>query len=198
MPGLPFVGRADLLAEIGDALADARSGRGGLVALTGAAGAGKTRLAEEAVLAAGGFRVVWVWCPPGEAGSALRPWSQVARELAAGAACGRLVRRSPGLRALIAGRGPVDPSSAEAPVLKAPDVAGPALPATARTPRPEPRPEPAPEPDPAPESVPGPHPPPRRRPPPRGARPRARGGPRAPPPPPPRRRPGARAAPAGR
>ncbi|MFD0257294.1 ATP-binding protein [Kitasatospora indigofera] len=158
MPGLPFVGRADLLAEIGDALADARSGRGGLVALTGAAGAGKTRLAEEAVLAAGGFRVVWVWCPPGEAGSALRPWSQVARELAAGAACGRLVRRSPGLRALIAGRGPADPSSAEAPVLKAPDVAGPALPATTRTPRPEPRPEPAPESGPGPESVPGPDP----------------------------------------
>ncbi|WP_329500061.1 ATP-binding protein [Kitasatospora herbaricolor] len=120
MPGLPFVGRADLLAEIGDALADARSGHGGLVALTGAAGAGKTRVAEEAVRAAEGFRVIWAWCPPGEAGSALRPWSQVARELAAGAAaCGRLVQGSPGLRALIAGRGPVGPPAEGAPSVRA-------------------------------------------------------------------------------
>ncbi|MFD9637215.1 AAA family ATPase, partial [Streptomyces violascens] len=46
--GYPFVGREDVLAELKDALARAAAGRGGLVSLTGAAGAGKTRTAEEA------------------------------------------------------------------------------------------------------------------------------------------------------
>lgn len=109
MPVLPFVGRADLLAELAAAVADARGGRGGLTLLTGVAGAGKTRVAEEAVRRAAGCRVSWLWCPPqggGRAGAAaLYPWSQAVRELAAAdAACGRLVRASPGLRALLAGR----------------------------------------------------------------------------------------------
>ncbi|WP_405359055.1 AAA family ATPase [Kitasatospora sp. NBC_00085] len=108
MPVLPFVGRADLLAELAAAVADARAGRGGLTVLTGAAGAGKTRAAEEAVRRADGCRVLWLWCPPqsgGRAGSgALGPWSQAARELAAAdPACGRLVGASPGLRALVFG-----------------------------------------------------------------------------------------------
>ncbi|MFD0346506.1 AAA family ATPase [Kitasatospora aburaviensis] len=64
MPVLPFVGRADLLAELTAALADARAGRGGLTVLTGAAGAGKTRVAEEAVRRVEGFRTLWLWCPP--------------------------------------------------------------------------------------------------------------------------------------
>ncbi|MFC9328951.1 ATP-binding protein [Kitasatospora sp. NPDC057015] len=105
MPGFPFVGRADVLAELSAALADARAGRGALVALTGAAGAGKTRTAEETALRAEGFRVVWVSCPPGTAANALRPWSVAARELATGdLAAGRLVRASPVLRALVSGR----------------------------------------------------------------------------------------------
>ncbi|MFD0279847.1 AAA family ATPase [Kitasatospora sp. NPDC127111] len=108
MPVLPFVGRADLLAELAAAVADARAGRGGLTVLTGAAGAGKTRVAEEAVRRADGCRVLWLWCPP-QAGrhagpGALRPWSQAVRELgAADTACSRLVRASPGLRALVSG-----------------------------------------------------------------------------------------------
>ncbi|MFF1867401.1 ATP-binding protein [Kitasatospora herbaricolor] len=151
MPGLPFVGRADLLAEIGDALAEARSGHGGLVTLTGAAGAGRTRVAEEAVRAAEGFRVIWVWCPPGEAGSALRPWSQLARELAAGAACGRLVRGSPGLRALIAGRGPVGPPGEDTRSVRAAggEDTAPEAPHRAAGSRPDPGPDPGPDPAPA-------------------------------------------------
>ncbi|MBP0448847.1 AAA family ATPase [Kitasatospora sp. RG8] len=122
MPVLPFVGRADLLAELAAAVAEARAGRGGLTVLTGAAGAGKTRAAEEAVRRAEGCRVLWLWCPPGagvRAGSgALGPWSQAVRELAAAdTACGRLAAASPGLRALVAG----EPAPAAAP---APGVPG--------------------------------------------------------------------------
>ncbi|GAA2835769.1 AAA family ATPase [Kitasatospora sp. CM 4170] len=105
MPVLPFVGRADLLAELTAALADARAGRGGLTVLTGAAGAGKTRVAEEAVRRVEGFRTLWLWCPPQAGGRAdpLGPWAQAVHELAAAdTACSRLVRSSPGLRALVA------------------------------------------------------------------------------------------------
>ncbi|MFJ3789418.1 ATP-binding protein [Kitasatospora sp. NPDC090091] len=108
MPVLPFVGRADLLAELAAALADARAGRGGLTVLTGAAGAGKTRVAEEAVRRVEGFRTLWFWCPPqagGRSGAddALGPWAQAVHELAAAdTGCARLVRASPGLRALVA------------------------------------------------------------------------------------------------
>ncbi|MGW9209855.1 ATP-binding protein [Embleya sp. NPDC055664] len=105
MAGFPFVGRTEVLAEVDSALADARAGRGGVVALTGAAGAGKTRTAEEVARRARGFRVLWVSCPPETAAAPLRPWSAVARELVAGDAAGaRLAETLPGLRALVSGR----------------------------------------------------------------------------------------------
>ncbi|MEU1271995.1 AAA family ATPase [Streptomyces sp. NPDC005799] len=103
----PFVGREDVLGELRAALDRAAAGRGGLVTLTGPAGAGKTRTAEEATERAEGFRTLWTWCPPQTAARAFRPWSRLVRELVADdAACGRLVTASPPLRALVAGAGP--------------------------------------------------------------------------------------------
>ncbi|MGW1562964.1 ATP-binding protein [Streptomyces sp. NPDC002144] len=103
----PFVGREDVLGELRAALDRAAAGRGGLVTLTGPAGAGKTRTAEEATARADGFRTLWTWCPPQTAGRAFRPWSRLVRELVADdAACGRLVTASPPLWALVAGSGP--------------------------------------------------------------------------------------------
>lgn len=102
--GFPFVGREDALGELREARERAAAGRGGLVTLTGAAGAGKTRLAEEATARAEGFRTVWTWCPPDAVDHALRPWSRLLRELVVdNVRCGRLVAGSPSLRALVAG-----------------------------------------------------------------------------------------------
>ncbi|MFF3883778.1 ATP-binding protein [Streptomyces sp. NPDC001914] len=105
--GFPFVGREDLLGELRDARERAAAGRGGLVTLTGTAGAGKTRVAEEAAAHAEGFRTVWTWCPPDAVDHALRPWSRLLRELVvADARCERLVAASPPLRAVLAGSAP--------------------------------------------------------------------------------------------
>ncbi|MFJ6836110.1 ATP-binding protein [Streptomyces sp. NPDC091209] len=102
--GFPFVGREDVLRELREAGERAAGGKGGLVTLTGAAGAGKTRLAEEAAARTEGFRTVWTWCPPDAVEHALRPWSRLLRELVVdNVRCGRLVAASPALRALLAG-----------------------------------------------------------------------------------------------
>ncbi|MET8101339.1 AAA family ATPase [Streptomyces sp. NPDC005236] len=102
--GFPFVGREDVLGELRDAGERAAAGRGGLVTLTGAAGAGKTRVAEEAARRAEGFRTVWTWCPPDAVQHALRPWSRLLRELVVDdVRCARLVAASPSLRAVLAG-----------------------------------------------------------------------------------------------
>ncbi|MFD9128246.1 ATP-binding protein, partial [Kitasatospora sp. NPDC059571] len=116
MGPLPFVGRRRVLAAIEEAAGRARAGRGGLLALTGPAGAGKTRTAREAADRAG-LRTAWAWCPPEAAAIPFRPWSALLRELTADdPACGRLVRASPPLRALLAGRA--------AGLLPAPDPEG--------------------------------------------------------------------------
>ncbi|MGW0965103.1 ATP-binding protein [Streptomyces sp. NPDC002516] len=102
--GFPFVGREDVLGELLEARERAAAGRGGLVTLTGAAGAGKTRLAEEAAARAEGFRTVWTWCPPDAVEHALRPWSRLLRDLVvADERCGRLVAASPCLKAVLDG-----------------------------------------------------------------------------------------------
>ncbi|MFF3446263.1 ATP-binding protein [Streptomyces sp. NPDC002667] len=102
--GFPFVGREDVLGELLEARERAAAGRGGLVTLTGAAGAGKTRLAEEAAGRAEGFRTVWTWCPPDAVEHALRPWSRLLRDLVvADERCGRLVAASPCLNAVLDG-----------------------------------------------------------------------------------------------
>ncbi|MFE2263112.1 ATP-binding protein [Streptomyces griseosporeus] len=100
----PFVGRADVLFELRRALERAVAGRGGLVTLTGAAGAGKTRTAEEAAARADGLRTLWSWCPPETATTAFRPWARLLRTLVADdVRCGRLAAASPPLRALLTG-----------------------------------------------------------------------------------------------
>ncbi|GAA1983257.1 ATP-binding protein [Catenulispora subtropica] len=102
METVRFVGRRAILGEIGAALAAARAGHGGLVLLTGPAGAGKTATAEEVARRAEGFRVFWGWCQPG---GAYLPWARVLREVAgADERCGRIVAESAPLRALLAGR----------------------------------------------------------------------------------------------
>jgi predicted ATPase len=98
---VPFVARAGALAEVDSALTAVRAGRGALLMVTGEPGIGKTRLAEEAAGRAGGFEVVWTWCPAATGGAALRPWSRVLRVLAGGhAAVARMIADSPFLAAL--------------------------------------------------------------------------------------------------
>src|SRR5437868_4168279 len=93
--GPPLVGRETGLAELGRLLDGARQSGGGLVLVTGPAGMGKTRLAEEACARAEGFGLVWCWCGTSAEGP-LHPWRQVTRALAAdNAAVSRLLNRSP-------------------------------------------------------------------------------------------------------
>lgn len=93
---VPFVARAGVLAEVDSVLTAARAGRGALLTVTGEPGIGKTRLAEEATGRAGGFEVVWTWCPAAAGAAALRPWSRVLRILAGGhAAVAQLIADSP-------------------------------------------------------------------------------------------------------
>ena len=81
--GSSLVGRSAALAEVASLLEERHWSRGGFVLITGPAGIGKTRLAEEACARAVGYRVVWNWCGgPGE--GSLHPWPQVVRALAAG------------------------------------------------------------------------------------------------------------------
>jgi len=101
---LPFVGRKAVLGELGAALDAARAARGGLVMLTGPAGAGKTRVATQACAGADDFRVVWAWCPPGDGAEAFGPWARVLRELIGDVQGGRVAQASPELRAVVAGR----------------------------------------------------------------------------------------------
>lgn len=95
---LPLVARAGTIARVAAAMSDACRGRGGLILITGEAGIGKTRLAEEATAGADGLRVVHTWCSPG---GALRPWTRVVRALAAvDDDLATLVHRSPRLTVL--------------------------------------------------------------------------------------------------
>ncbi len=102
MMRLPFVARGDALADLAALLDGARCSRGSLVLITGEPGVGKTRLAEEVTTRAEKFRVIWTWCTPAGAGGALRPWSSIARELAAAdAGAARSVQQSPHLAELV-------------------------------------------------------------------------------------------------
>lgn len=77
----PFVGRADELARLRDALRAARAGRGRIVWLSGDAGIGKTRLADEiAAIARSEGIAVWVArCHAQEGAPPLWLWTQVIR-----------------------------------------------------------------------------------------------------------------------
>jgi predicted ATPase len=80
-----LVGRSDVLAQLGRAVAEAAGGRGRLVLLTGEAGIGKTSVAAQAAADAegAGARVVWGWGWQGEGAPAYWPWVQVLRSLLA-------------------------------------------------------------------------------------------------------------------
>jgi tetratricopeptide (TPR) repeat protein len=73
------VGRQRELASLDVALHAARSGNGRLVLLSGDAGIGKTRLAEEAMRRAvdDGFAVAWASCWDGDGAPPLWPWLQL-------------------------------------------------------------------------------------------------------------------------
>jgi hypothetical protein len=102
----PLVGRDRPLAELDALLAEARQGRGRLVLLTGEAGIGKTRLAEELVRRADGFTHHWAWCRTEQSMGSLRTWSTVLRALTAThPAVAELAERTPLLRSLVAGTG---------------------------------------------------------------------------------------------
>jgi hypothetical protein len=79
----PFVGRGGLLAHLEAGLARARAGRSTWVLLSGEAGIGKTRTAEELAARAGalGFAVHVGRCPETEGAPPYRPWLQVLRSV---------------------------------------------------------------------------------------------------------------------
>jgi DNA-binding winged helix-turn-helix (wHTH) protein len=77
----PFVGRNAAIRRLESALESARAGRGGLCALLGEAGIGKTRLAEalEQRALSAGVHVAWGHCHAFGDAPPLWPWSQVLR-----------------------------------------------------------------------------------------------------------------------
>jgi hypothetical protein len=81
----PFVGRLAELRVLGAAVARMCEGRGGLVLVSGEAGIGKTRLADELVVRAGerGVRAFWGRAWEGDGAPPFWPWIQVIRGLLA-------------------------------------------------------------------------------------------------------------------
>jgi hypothetical protein len=78
--GPPLVGRDDVMSRLVAALHDARSGKGRLVLLTGEAGIGKTRCAQElGAIAQRSGASVWIGRCVGEGAPAFWPWIQVLR-----------------------------------------------------------------------------------------------------------------------
>jgi tetratricopeptide (TPR) repeat protein len=87
-PRRPFVGRLRELEELEAGFAEAAAGRGALFLLVGAAGIGKTRLADEAAraAAAAGMTVSWGRCWETGGAPAYWPFIQVLREVIRGPA----------------------------------------------------------------------------------------------------------------
>src|SRR5882757_8552148 len=79
VPLFPLVGRAVAIADVDAVLADGRAGAGTLLLVTGEAGVGKSRLAQEAVASAAGYRTAWHGCEPGA--MAFRPWARLLRAI---------------------------------------------------------------------------------------------------------------------
>lgn len=113
----PVVGRAAELDRLDAALVAARAGTTTVVALTGEAGIGKTRLAEEvaARATATGTQVVWGRCWEHEGAPDLWPWTQALRDLV-GEGRELLTGRAAPAALLLPGRdGPVEPAEAIGP-----------------------------------------------------------------------------------
>jgi DNA-binding CsgD family transcriptional regulator len=79
----PFVGRADELAALCQALDDALAGRGSVVAVAGEPGIGKTRLVQELEheAASRGVALHWGRTPEASASAAYWPWIRALRSL---------------------------------------------------------------------------------------------------------------------
>jgi hypothetical protein len=73
----PFVGRERELAALGDALDEARLGRGGAVLVVGDGGVGKTELVRERSAQSDSVLFVWGRCTGDLAGSPFQPWLDV-------------------------------------------------------------------------------------------------------------------------
>src|SRR5262245_14053787 len=84
-PGNVFVGRVSELEQLRRGLAETRSGRGRLFMLTGEAGIGKSRLADELASAASaqGVRILWGRCWESGGAPAYWPWVQALRSYVA-------------------------------------------------------------------------------------------------------------------
>jgi hypothetical protein len=131
----PLVGRQHVLAELSGLLDEAARGRGRLVLVSGEAGIGKTRIAEELVRRADAFATHWAWCRVDRTMGSLRTWSTVLRALTQAVhEVGELVEESDVLRSLVSGTSPhtVHPEAGRAAL--ASDVAT-ALARAATTPR---------------------------------------------------------------
>jgi DNA-binding CsgD family transcriptional regulator len=95
----PYVGHSGDLEEVAGLLRSAGQGRGALLLVSGDAGMGKTRFAEESThIAEGtGLAVGWGQCVETEGAPPYLPWTQALRQLSAGAPQVRLPDwRSPG------------------------------------------------------------------------------------------------------
>jgi DNA-binding winged helix-turn-helix (wHTH) protein len=81
----PLVGRERALQRLRDAFARARGGRGGMCAVIGEPGIGKTRLVEalHGELAGSGVAFAWGFCREAGGTPPLWPWLRVLRELRA-------------------------------------------------------------------------------------------------------------------
>jgi tetratricopeptide (TPR) repeat protein len=91
-PGATFYGRGAELRALNAALERARAGRGRLVAVSGDAGIGKTRLIEELTRSAGlpSNRILWGRCSEQSGAPSYWPWSRVLRTYAAARGLDRL------------------------------------------------------------------------------------------------------------
>ncbi|MBI2760460.1 MAG: AAA family ATPase [Chloroflexi bacterium] len=78
-----LIGRDDDLGRLNDAIARLEAGSGGFVAVSGAAGVGKTRLMDEAQLAAALRNIKWAKaaCPSLGLGGSLAVWFELMRRL---------------------------------------------------------------------------------------------------------------------